>query len=263
MPYLHWESYRRQTKTAEEMTKLFLANQSTALHIPNPQEGFIKILKELKAKHGLHTEDFTDRERVKNRASLNATPLGQYLFEAAQLHDAMDIESDIRVLRDHLYQNPPVHVRRTLYQSDYSSTYLGTHTEYRDQVVYRETKQGKSMARKARLVMVDQLWMYILDDSELNILKPYINLNDSDTIITAFPRRFGRNKPDYSGVHRGIRRRLDHLREGQIQSVYDLGILIMDQCSSIFFDFITTVDERPDVLSIFSKAVGNVVSLLW
>jgi hypothetical protein len=89
-------------------------------------------------------------------------------------------------------------------------------------------------------------------------------LNDSDkpdTIITSFPRRWGRNKPDHSGVHKGIRARLDHLRIGQVQSVYDLALLIMNQCSTVFFDLTKPVDERPEVLDIFSNALSHVVSL--
>jgi hypothetical protein len=47
----------------------------------------------------------------------------------------------------------------------------------------------------------------------------------SDTIITSFPRRWGRNKPDPSGVHKCLRERLENIADGQIQSIYDLGKL--------------------------------------
>jgi hypothetical protein len=83
-----------------------------------------------------------------------------------------------------------------------------------------------------------------------------------DTIISSFPRRWGRNKPDYSGVHKGIRSILDHLREGQIQSVYDLGLLIVNQCSTVFFDRTKPVDERPELLDIFSNALSDIVSYI-
>lgn len=85
------------------------------------------------------------------------------------------------------------------------------------------------------------------------------NTNEIDTIISSFPRRWGRNKPDWSGVHKGIRARLDHLREGEIQSVYDMALLIMNQCSTVFFDRSKPVDERPEVLDIFSNALSHVV----
>ena len=85
-------------------------------------------------------------------------------------------------------------------------------------------------------------------------------INISDTIISSFPRRWGRNKPDYSGVHKGIRSILDHPREGQIQSVYDLALLIINQCSTVFFDRTKPVDERPELLDIFSNALSDIVS---
>jgi hypothetical protein len=81
-----------------------------------------------------------------------------------------------------------------------------------------------------------------------------------DTIITSFPRRWGRNKPDYSGVHKGIRAILKHLGEKDIQSVYDLALLIVNQCSTVFFDRTKPVDERPELLEIFSNALSNIVS---
>lgn len=120
-----------------------------------------------KAKHndGLNPDSFADKKPAKREKTPKATPLGQYLLEIVRLHNAMDIESDARVLREHFIKTPPLHVRRTLYQSDYSSSHLETGTEYRDQIVYRATKQGKTMASKPGLIMVDQLWMYILDDN--------------------------------------------------------------------------------------------------
>lgn len=73
----------------------------------------------------------------------------------------------------------------------------------------------------SQLVMVDQLWMWVLDE---------------ETIITSFPRRYGVNKHDLSGVHRSIRQRLKSVRTNQIRSVYDLALIILDECSNTFFD---------------------------
>jgi len=84
-------------------------------------------------------------------------------------------------------------------------------------------------------------------------------LKSLGTIITSFPRRWGRNKPDPSGVHKGIRDRLDDLQEGDIKSVYDLASIIIDQCSRVFFDRTKPIDERPEVLDIFANAIANVV----
>jgi hypothetical protein len=45
----------------------------------------------------------------------------------------------------------------------------------------------------------------------------------ADTIITAFPKRWGRNKLDDSGVHKSIRVRLKMAQKDGIKSIYHLG----------------------------------------
>jgi hypothetical protein len=92
--------------------------------------------------------------------------LGRYLMALAQVADAMDYEADERLLRENLHQNPPLHIRRTLDQS-YFLTLDDTAVRDKDQVVYRETRAGRSFhTRNTRVVMVDQLWLWILDGSK-------------------------------------------------------------------------------------------------
>lgn len=93
------------------------------------------------------------------------TSLGKYLWYAAKVYDAMDIEHDVLLLKDYLHGNPPLHGRRTLDQSYYWKL-DDTGPRDRDQVVYRGTKTGKDTRGTARVIMVDQLWLYILDDRE-------------------------------------------------------------------------------------------------
>jgi len=148
------------------------------------------------------------------------------LFALAQLANAMDYEADERLLRENLHHDPPLHIRRTLDQS-YFLTLEDTVVRDKDQVVYRETRQGKSFhSRNTRVVMVDQLWLWILDDSESSLdEKGAFSVNHLlDTIISSFPRRWGRNKPDPSGVHKSLRERLAQIPEREIQSIYDLGM---------------------------------------
>lgn len=77
------------------------------------------------------------------------------------------------------------------------------------------------ICKVSRVVMVDQLWMWILDEK---------------TIITFFPKMYGVNKRDPSGVHKCIRDRLRAADKDQIRSVYDLALVILDECSNTFFD---------------------------
>ncbi len=62
-----------------------------------------------------------------------------------------------------------MHIRRTLDQS-YFLTLEDTTIRDEDQVVYRETRSGRTRRTKddvTRIVMVDQLWLWILDEREL------------------------------------------------------------------------------------------------
>jgi hypothetical protein len=88
------------------------------------------------------------------------------MFALAQVADAIDYEADERLLRENLHLDPPLHIRRTLDQS-YFLTLEDTGVRDKDQVVYRETRAGRSFhSRNTRVVMVDQLWLWILDGSE-------------------------------------------------------------------------------------------------
>lgn len=199
------------------------------------------------AKHGKHATPkrlvtssvMSGYELTKSRRC----KLGKYLLALAQVADAMDYEADERLLRENLHLNPPLHIRRTLDQS-YFLTLEDTAMRDKDQVVYRETREGRSFhTRNTRVVMVDQLWLWILD---------------GNTIITSFPRRWGRNKPDPSGVHKSLRERLEATSAEEIQSVYDLALIIIDQCSRVFFDRTKPLDQRPEVMDLFASAIGNV-----
>jgi hypothetical protein len=266
MPYLHWETHERRKKMAEIMKEETNKHYHYRSHVTESLRGeLVKSTEELMVKHARQLTRFSVLEEPEEKRAaktpkkrIERSALGSYLLQIAKVYDGMDIEPDVRILRDHLYKDPPLHARRTLDQSYYWKLH---NTDMRDvdQVVYRETKRGKSIFRTSRVLMVDQLWLYILDDSECPFpLRPN-SANKTDTIISSFPRRWGRNKPDWSGVHKGIRSHLDHVREGEIQSVYDLALLIMNQCSTVFFDRTKPVDERPELLDIFSNALSHVV----
>jgi hypothetical protein len=100
--------------------------------------------------------------------------LGQYLFTLARVADAMDYEADERLLRDNLHLTPPLHIRRTLDQF-YFTTLDDTAARDKDQVVYRETRAGRSFhTLNTRVVMVDQLWLWILDNSKYLSCTSYV-----------------------------------------------------------------------------------------
>jgi hypothetical protein len=93
--------------------------------------------------------------------------LARYLMTLAQIADEMDFEADQRLVYDNINTSSPLHIRRTLDQY-YFLNLEDTSVRDKDQVVYRGTKPGrKSHSQQARVVMVDQLWLWILDDSQI------------------------------------------------------------------------------------------------
>lgn len=235
------------------------------------------------------------------------TVLGQVLYRAAILSEAMDYYQEQELLKCYLHNDPPFHPRRTLDQS-YYWTLKTTKKRDRDQVVYRGTAPRKEFIHRGvhcksgcgqclddirkvpRVVMVDQLWLWILDGSKFlsktlyqvhysaitlqHFMKSYstpaLRISSyitekgliifTDTIITSFPKRYGRNKPDPSAVHKSIRMRLEVCRRNEIRSAFDLALIIIDQCSRVFFNRTKTADRQPQVMDLFASAIGNVVS---
>lgn len=175
MPYLHWETdekYRQMAALTKQVTN-------------NPQ----KSESNSRAKLWMQSSNEMTRKF--------RTPLGTYLFYVAKIYSRMDIAQDRALLETYLPKQPPLHGRRTLDQSYYWKL-KDTGPRDEDQVVYRGT-MGSDPTRTTRIIMVDQLWLYILDDRMPKTSLPLSQLtNHLDTIITAFPRRWGRNKPDHS-----------------------------------------------------------------
>lgn len=62
-----------------------------------------------------------------------------------------------------------------------------------------------------------------------------------------------------SAVQKCIRTRLRAARIDEIRSVFDLGMIIIDQCSRVFFDRTQSEDLQPQVIDGFANAIGRVV----
>lgn len=74
----------------------------------------------------------------------------------------------------------------------------------------------REIGKVGKLIMVDQLWMWILD---------------GQTIITSFPGNYGRDENGFD-VHRSIRDRIRSATKNKIRSVFDLGLIIFDECAN-------------------------------
>ncbi|KAI1169866.1 hypothetical protein F4777DRAFT_571584 [Nemania sp. FL0916] len=224
----------------------------------------------------------------------NKNRVACYLLAAARLYERMTTYRDRMLLRKYLMHDAPIHPRRTLDQS-YYWTLKSTKKMDKDQVVFRGTtvmsdafhrynvktgkwpdhekskqsdhdqqndsdvmpknqageqiKNGCDICRNnirhvPRVVMVDQLWMWILD---------------AHTLITCFPKRYGANKQDYSGVHKSVRTNLENLGPGQIRTVFELALIVLDECTTTFFDRAESLDGRPQVIDEFRRAIVNIM----
>ncbi|KAF4949506.1 hypothetical protein FSARC_13450 [Fusarium sarcochroum] len=290
MPYLHWEKDRCRHKFATAMQEIRESWEAKRL-----QGEMSRKKKRQKTRSGLHTDKTKLRPpmtKAKSDASKLArlddvvervhpsrvilpkgcSPLGQFLLHVAALYEAMSHFRDKQLLKEYLYEDPPIHPRRTLDQAYYWTMNTTQHRD-RDQVIYRATNASprdfrhldhegeewvdhskettkdecesctKAIRKISRAVMVDQLWMWILEGK---------------TIITCFPKRYGTQKHDRSGVHKSIRTRLENARPNQIKSVFDLALIIIDECSNTFFDRAETADLQPRVIDKFSEAIGDI-----
>lgn len=100
---------------------------------------------------------------------------------------------------------------------------LNEHFAFEDLHGCEECRQN--IMQVQRLIMVDQIWMWILEQ----------------TIITSFPQSWQKNaKQTISGIHESIRARLRPLvttqLDYQVQSIYEIGLIILAECCSVLLD---------------------------
>ncbi|KAK4110129.1 hypothetical protein N656DRAFT_847246 [Canariomyces notabilis] len=182
--------------------------------------------------------------------------LGQYLIDAARLFTAMTLYQDATIIRRYLFANTPIHPRRSLNQAKFWTTDPANDGD-RDQVVWNATRpnniqphelpddQSSIASSVSRLIMVDQLWMWILDPS---------------TVVTAFPTQYGYRKHELSDTHSSLRARLHTMgiQHNPIAFSYHLALVIIDECTDALFDRLSPPAGEPQVISIFSEKVDDI-----
>lgn len=158
------------------------------------------------------------------------TEIGQVLFDAAMVFEAMSTHREKSLIHKYLDEDPPLHPRRTLEQTNEWTLSLSWHASARDQVVHRATrpkqldihsidpftKEWRDRIRKVpRVMMIDQLWMWILDEQ---------------TIITCFPDDGDLNgQSGHPGIHRSIRDALIKTGRSRIHSVFDVALAVLSE----------------------------------
>ncbi|PFH60895.1 hypothetical protein XA68_10140 [Ophiocordyceps unilateralis] len=252
MPYLHWEIEKRLRRMSEIVQRKTRTSQQESEQkkivekSKKKWEGrdwyrgkFAELVLNWRIKLGTHPES-KPKEPWKP-----TSPLAKYLWLAAKVFEIIDEAAEERVIEKHLWTEAPIHIRRTLNQF-YHWTIAETSAQDQSQVVCRGTRSRTEPGAIGRVVMVDQLWMWILDEN---------------TILTSFPRRWGRNKPDPSAVHRAIRHHIGRLDGSEKTTIYDLALIIIDECSKVFFDRTKPLDLRPEVVAIFGSAISELAEM--
>lgn len=274
-------------KAGKDMKRYFY-KESLESQLQAPARTFTAVCDKFEAEIERRKKKSDRKKGSKSDKDVSKSSLGRLLFSAAMLCEAMSNFKDKKLLEKYVHQDPPLHPRNTLDQVYYWAL-RNTNKRDKDQVLYRGTRalperlhrydpktkrwpcfdnadsdknekasnkyanmgrvceQCTENARKvARVVMVDQLWMWVLDEH---------------TIITCFPKRYGHNREDQSGVNKAIRVRLGNVDPKQINSAFDVALIIVDECCRMFFDRSKTRYLQPQVMDIFSEAIGMVVSI--
>ncbi|KUI58053.1 hypothetical protein VP1G_05392 [Cytospora mali] len=195
------------------------------------------------------------------------TEVGQVLFDAAMMYEAMLTYQERSLIRKYMHNDLPLHPRRTLEQTNEWTLGLSWHASARDQVVHRATRpkqldfqtvdpftmEWSDRIRKLpRLMMIDQLWMWVIDDQ---------------TIITCFPDHGDLNgycHLDVPGVHQNVRNAIVKYGTSRIQSVFDLAVIILGEVQ-VSRASMRGVNLGPDedyihFMQIFRQAIRDVAS---
>ncbi|RDL32991.1 Ankyrin repeat-containing protein [Venustampulla echinocandica] len=149
---------------------------------------------------------------------------------------------DEMLIRAHLASSTvSLHVRRTLDQSFYHN--IDTHYRDQDQVVYRYQLKEKAPEESCdpKIVMVDQLWMWVLG---------------KDLVVTCFPQRWQQPKNDPLNVLDSIIEDINDKTREPVGSVYDLAMIVTSRCTGVF-DRHRMGGEDYQFLDMFESSIGD------
>jgi hypothetical protein len=161
-----------------------------------------------------------------------------------------EVDKDQCLIRRYLHQEYPLHPRRTLDQFYYGP--LDTKRRDSDQVVYRYMKNVLEH-EDPQLLMVDQLWIWILDGG-----RTLVSCFPSQSSITDKDRENPLHDVHKSDVLSSILQKLGSPYRPEIRSPYELAVVICMQCYGTFFDPSRGLDEHLHFVQFFERSIGNV-----
>jgi hypothetical protein len=168
MPYLHWEIEKRllrmskivQRQTAELKPEFGMRSIHFRSKFADLAGNWrIKVIK---------LGELVPAKRSERARWMPSSALGKYLWYASKLFEIIDEAADERLISEHLHSTSPLHMRRTLDQF-YYWTVIDTTAQDQNQVVCHGTRSSSDPEATGRVVMVDQLWMWILDESKTSV----------------------------------------------------------------------------------------------
>ncbi|PKK45763.1 hypothetical protein CI102_10194 [Trichoderma harzianum] len=258
LPYLHWETNRRRAKMVQIVQELVEDNKASL----NSQ--FLEAARE---KAHCLPEKF-DRGNIKNKVA-------RYLYDIAQVWDAMDYDADERLLRQSFSETkqdavtarpldakwePPLHIRRTLDQS-YFSVVEDTVDRDTDQVVYRQTRARKEMHEKQQ-----ENEKAATSSTSINTISPHTRHVES----TAVSRTLGTGPESTTSSGTATQKKKKMTKLVGVTRVVMVDQLWMWILGEVFFDRTQPTDDRPEVMDLFAQAIGTVAynttsaySLFW
>ncbi|KAK5122166.1 hypothetical protein LTR85_004412 [Meristemomyces frigidus] len=223
-----------QKSTRSDPNKLASAAPIDVRHSPSKAENNVFLFAP-----NLHFEtDARRREMQKALDQAESACSGKCMGLPALAPAGEPQHEDELLLQAHLGSST-LHIRRTLDQFFYRTI----DTAFRDanQVVYKHLEEQALIAEDLKVLMVDQLWLWILGD---------------DLIITSFPQRWRQPPRDPLNVLDSVMEELNSRTEDGIGTVYELATLITGRC----FETFDRSDIRPEgsrFLDMFESTIGK------
>lgn len=179
---------------------------------------------------------------------------------------ALERSAEEKMVLSHALEGSSSHMRRTLDQYRFAT--LDTSARDADQTVQRYARQQTGQQwQNQRMLMVDQLWLWVLDDREF-ARKAYCShvalINKIDTVLSCFPPVWKQPSKDPTNVSEAILRYLlDPRKRRWIRNVEELAYCIVDRCASNILDSALMPEQSFDFVEMFRRTIGEVVSNSW
>ncbi|KAI1772260.1 hypothetical protein F4818DRAFT_426840 [Hypoxylon cercidicola] len=275
MPYIHWESSSSKKVMDGAIKEPRKSNRGSRVSKLSKEYRF--TWKRDESKKGtperseyVNAEDANDSGQSTLQSSYYMSV--KETKKGTSQRNGVEETPDFRLLQIYLrsFDTSPLHVRRTFDQFQY---YMNDDTAARDddQVVSRYFKRRHPDAT-VPIMMVDQLWMWIIDNSIMNLFSAQFHGTrelisySTGILVTSFPQRWGeggivKERRAIFNMRNVLHSILDRLKikfREPIWTVYDLADLIMTRCLGLHSESTQWQNERHRYLEIFEHSINYV-----